>query len=284
MGSESVRGPAGSASGIVVVDSGTLCRQMSARPGVVGLGPGAAGAMRHPGAPLVGRARRQPGYNFDGSPAEDMQHGDRPGKARAIMADPVFALDTPTLRAYLRQLMTSLSIGSMETVALEMADRFCQGTGGTYRNALLDAEIRDHAAFGAFHRSFERRLLGALRDASWDLGRAPPLAMDLLNFSSFWDKVSGLGITVHQVWSVQAELLDYTVGCATGNWSGRLRYTFYDHFGLDWEDVLKHGGDRMPQYHTGDFFKAWYILQHWRDARPFITEFQREVVLGGRLD
>jgi Protein of unknown function (DUF3289) len=286
MANGALRGPVGGAASTAVVDAGTLCRQMSARPGILGLGLGTGhvNAMRLKAPVLVGQARRLPGLNFDGSPAEDMQFADKPGKAGAILTDPVFALNTPTLQAYLNQLMQSLSVGDMEEVALVMAKRFCDGTGGTFTSAKLDAEVYNHATFGAYHRAFEKRLLRALHDARWDVTQLAPLGMDLLNFSSFWDKATGLGITIHQVWSVKAELADYTVLCETGNWSARLQYTFYDHFGLDWEDVLKHGEDRLPQYHTGDFFKAWYILQHWRDARPFITRFHREVFLGGRLD
>ncbi|EHR72523.1 Protein of unknown function (DUF3289) [Burkholderiales bacterium JOSHI_001] len=281
-----VKGPAGGAASTAVVDAGTLCRQMSGRPGVLGLaqGSGHVNAVRLRAPVLVGQARRLPGLNFDGSPAEDMQYADRPGKAGAIVNDPVFQRDTATLQADLRQLMASLSMGGMESVALAMAQRFCDGTGGTFTSATLDAEVYNHPTFGSYHRAFEKRLLRALHDAGWDLAGLAPLTMDLLNFSSFWDKATGLGITIHQVWSVKAELADYTVLCETGNWSARLQYSFYDHFGLDWEDVLKHGEDRVPQYHTGDLFKAWYILQHWRNARPFITRFHREVFLGGRLD
>jgi len=278
-------GLTGSSISTAVVDAGTLCREMSNRPGVIGLAPGTGhvSMQRLTGPLLVGQAERLPGFNFDGTPAEDMQYGDRPSKARSITSDPVFALNTPTLRAYLRQLMTSLSVGDMETVAVEMAERFCAGTGGRYSSRLLDAEVYNHSTFGEYHRAFERQFRRALVAVAYDASRLRPLRMGLLNFSSFWDKATGLGITIHQVWSVKAELSDYTVSCETGNWGGRLQYTFYDHFGLDWEDVLKHGEDRIPQYHTGDFFKAWYILQHWRDARPFITEFRREVYLGGRL-
>ncbi|WP_423775259.1 DUF3289 family protein [Chryseobacterium taklimakanense] len=57
--------------------------------------------------------------------------------------------------------------------------------------------------------------------------------------------------------------------------------TFYDHFGLDRDDIVKHRKDRIPQYHTGDFFKAWYILQHYRNAKPFITEITRKVFIAG---
>ena len=107
--------------------------------------------------------------------------------------------------------------------------------------------------------------------------------MNLLNFSSFWDKIGGLGITVHQVWSSKAELKNYRIDSAGQHWMCTLKYTFYDHFGLDWEDIEKHGSDRIPLYHTGDQFKAWFILQHYRSAKPFITEISRNVFLSGRL-
>lgn len=68
-----------------------------------------------------------------------------------------------------------------------------------------------------------------------------------------------------------------------GFWGFDLVYTFYDHFSLDWEDVVKNGGRRLPQYHTGDFFKAWYVLQHYRNAKPFITEMQCTMFVGGRI-
>ncbi len=53
---------------------------------------------------------------------------------------------------------------------------------------------------------------------------------------------------------------------------------------LDWDDIVKHGNDKIPQYHTGDFFKAWYILQHYRGARPFITEMTRTVFIAGHTN
>ncbi len=56
-----------------------------------------------------------------------------------------------------------------------------------------------------------------------------------------------------------------------------------NHFGLDWEDIEKHGNDRIPQHRTGDFFKAWYILQHYRNAKPFITEMTRSIYIGGNF-
>jgi hypothetical protein len=262
-----------------VIDTGTMCREASPPPGVLG-GPSARGFTAFRGPILVGEAARKPGFNFDGSVAEDMLYGDRPARSASIMTDPVFALNDATLNAYMRQLMESTSIGDMETVALEMQARFASGVGGTYRSSVLDAEIADNDAFEEFHEHFLLQLKAALKNAKYDPLRIKVITMNLLSFHSFWDKVSGLGITVHQVWSTKAEVENYYL--SGGFWMCDLIYTFYDHFGLDWPDIEKHGEDRIPQYHTGDFFKAWYILKQYRSAVPFITEMKRKVFIVGK--
>ncbi|KIA84139.1 DUF3289 family protein [Kaistella jeonii] len=230
---------------------------------------------------VIGKTMRNPGFKLDGTKAEDMFFADRPVSSGSIQLDPVFKLNDAKLESYLDQLMTSLSIGDMESVALEMSDRFKKGTGGTYKSEILNKEIAGNAAFTSYHNSFANDLKNALKNHHYDPSSIEILTMKLLNFSSFWDKVSGLGITVHQVWSVKAEIQDYSYNKCTKAWKTKIKYIFYDHFGLDWDDIKKHGGDRIPQYHTGDFFKAWYILQHYRSAKPFFTEITEIMNLEG---
>ena len=230
---------------------------------------------------LVGKAKRDAGYNFDKTPAEDMTYSDSPTTSISIKKDKVFTYDTLTLESYLDQLMTSLSIGNMEKVALEMSSRFKKGIGGIYKSAVLNKEIENNSATIEFHNNFLLQIKKELKLANYDPKKMNLITMNLLNFSSFWDKVSGLGITIHQVWSVKAEIENYSYYESSGNWDCDLIYTFYDHYGLDWDDVIKHGEDRKPQYYTGDYFKAWYILQHYRNAKPFITEMTKKVKISG---
>ncbi len=283
-----------------VVDNGTMCVQASPPPGVIFGTPRTLTDIHLPGPIKVGETKLKPGLDHTGkNPAEDMLSGDKPAKSATIKSDPMFNKSDDELNAAMRSLMTSTSIGDMETVALEMQKRFADGIGGTYHSAILDAEIANNPAFGRYHRAFLKRLepaiTGRLRNYrlykdAWpwmadlqDLRYIKPLTMDRLNFSSLWDKISGLGITVHQVWSVKAELKDFHVESSGRFWVCWLHYTFYDHFGLDWEDIVKHGDDRLPKYHTGDQFKAWYILQHYRSAKPFITEMRRKVFISGHI-
>ncbi|MET0029300.1 MAG: DUF3289 family protein [Candidatus Thiodiazotropha sp.] len=261
------------------IDDGTTCRHASPCPGPIGLS--AARSLVLKGPILVGKAKRDPGFNFDGTPAEDMQYADAPAKSAAIRSDPVFSQSDKQLNDGMRSLMQSLSIGAMEGVALQMQKKFSSGSGGVFSSDVLNKEIANNSAFVSYHRKFLSHLKSSINHAGMDPRKITKIAMDLLNFSSFWDKVSGLGITVHQVWSVKAELFKFHLDGCTGSWSGELVYTFYDHFGLDWEDIVKNGDRILPQYHTGDYFKAWYILQHYRNAKPFITQMTRKVVVVG---
>lgn len=261
-----------------VLDTGTTCLQVSSRPGVIGIVSNS-----YPYSIIVGRARREPGENFDGTPAEDMQYGDKPAKSAKIKKDPMFKKTDSRLYDYMHDLMTSLSIGDMETVAVEMLNKFITGKKGNYKSGLLNTEISNNPAFVQYHNAFFRELQPIIKSALFSPHNITPISMNLLNFSSFLDKVGGLGITVHQVWSTRAELIDFRVNNSGNHWSARLKYTFYDHFGLDWEDIKKHGDDIIPRYHTGDEFKAWYILQHYRTAKPFITEMNRSVYISGAI-
>ena len=230
---------------------------------------------------LVGKAKRDAGLNEDRSVSEDMLYNDKPSKSASIMSDPMFKKSDSELNAYMVQLMESLSWFGMETVALEMQKRFAAGTGGTYKSEILNQNVEENTAYKVYHQSFLNKLRDSLKACNYDLNAQQLITMNLLNFSSLMDKITGLGITVHQVWSVKAEVKNYVYNKTKKNWSGELHYTFYDNYGLDWEDILKHGNDRIPQYHTGDCFKAWYILQHYRSAKPFITEMNIQVPING---
>jgi len=47
----------------------------------------------------------------------------------------------------------------------------------------------------------------------------------------------------------------------------KLRIEIYDHYGLDTADVEK-------IYGFGAGFRAWYVLQHVRGYKPFLTYLQ----------
>ena len=263
-----------------ILDTGTTCLQVSPQPGVIG----SVRSNYYPFSIVIGRARRDPGKNFDGTPAEDMQYGDMPAKSAEIKKDPMFKKTDASLYSYMHDLMTSLSTGDMETVAISMLDKFMFANKGNYKSKILNTKVGDNTAFIKYHNVFLKEIpsiIGA--QVLHTPHNVIPISMNLLHFSSYMDKITGLGITIHQVWSAKAELLYFRVDDSGNEWRATLQYTFYDHFGLDWEDIKKHGNDIFPKYHTGNSFKAWYILQHYRTAKPFITEITTSVNVHGSI-
>src|SRR5262249_42456735 len=135
-----------------LIDEGTLNLQRTSAPGpLIGSEPDHCIV---PGPILVGKPPRDPGKNEDGSVYEDMLSGDSPEKSKDIREDPVFKLSDTELQGLGRDLMTSVSTGDLQTVALECWDRFCKGTGGTYTNEKLTKAVRDNAATAKFTDEF----------------------------------------------------------------------------------------------------------------------------------
>lgn len=275
-------GPLGLMDIASTLDAGTIGRQRNSPSG-----PTSGNGNKHyfvQGPVLVGKPPRDPGKNEDGSTYEDMLAGDEPAQSASLKQDPVFLLSTEKLQELGRDLMNSVSSGDLNTVALAAWDRFCKGTGGTFKNDKLDFEVRHHDNTRAFVGDFEKLLRKAVVACKCDLAKLTPLPIGRYAFNSFWDKATGLGILIHDIWSIKVELMNYTATwdkiTQTGAFYGDMVFTLTDDFGLDWNDIVQHGKDRMPPtagyYNTGDRFKAWYILQHYRNAKPFFVEVKLE--------
>jgi hypothetical protein len=43
----------------------------------------------------------------------------------------------------------------------------------------------------------------------------------------------------------------------------KLNFIYYDHFGLDYPDIAKF---------DNDIFYSWFVLQHFKGFKPFITK------------
>lgn len=273
-----------------VIDEDTLNLQRTSAPGTL-FGSDSEDCFVT-GPILVGKPEREPGKNPDGSVYEDMLFADSPAQSAEIRSDPVFSLSTAELQGLGRDLMNSVSFGDLNTVALECWDRFCAGTGGTYTNEKLTKAVQDNAATTKFTDEFAAKLRTAIMGRLCDITSFTPLTLGHYSFDTLTDKAGGLGIIVHDWWSIKAELKDYA-----GTWNNRRQqgafigtivYTMTDDFALDWNDIVLHGDDAMPPtvgwYTTGDRFKAWYILQHYRTAKPFFVEVKLEYdIIGGDL-
>ena len=82
----------------------------------------------------------------------------------------------------------------------------------------------------------------------------------------------------------QAERIDATQSQQYTNYSGTIRFTFYDHFGLDTPDLVElKGGIVAPGIAPG--FRQWYILPHYNyfnnAFKPFVTLISYDITING---
>jgi hypothetical protein len=80
-------------------------------------------------------------------------------------------------------------------------------------------------------------------------------------FNNREDTFSGIQIATNDIWAYQIYLTKYYLDKNEPH--GELRFDFYDHFGLDFPDIEKY---------DNDIFIAWFVLQHFRGYKPFITK------------
>ena len=158
-----------------------------------------------------------------------------------------------------------------------MVTQFSSRIGGKFINPTLNLNVKSNPKYIAYHNStFEEVYVAAGVTSISDLESFPTVTLDRLAFPTFEndfyeptaDAVNGLVIAIHQMWATKVEFKDIALSESGGR--GKIIYTLYDHFGLDAADKAKFGGYPV----VGDGFKAWYILQHYRNAKPLLIEIE----------
>ncbi|MFP1785901.1 DUF3289 family protein [Lonsdalea quercina] len=258
---------------------------------------------------LVYETKHKPGLNADGTPAADMLYGDM--TKEEITAIPtymhthMFAVDDWTadfdspdiLFKKFREMTTTLfSSGDLKFVILAMIAKFEKKEGGEFRHPELTRAVRAHPGTQAF---VKRIISGVEATIETQRGEINQLPLDnwmpqyqkpgenILRpptFHSFKDIYAGLTITINDVWAAKAELVQYNrVGRF---YTGKVRVTFYDHFGLDLPDI---GPDptngSIKKYGMLLGFRSWFILQHLKQfgCKPFITVMEMDYPIKGTL-
>jgi hypothetical protein len=225
------------------------------------------------GSKEIGRSRRNPGQNYDRTPAEDMSEDCNCNSDGLNMGDIGSKSDNELFRN-MRELFDWVTQGDMKKVGREMIDRFRSNVGGEYTSPILNREVAKDNDFNVFARNTARDIQNEIRRVGGNLDRARRITINPPNFSDFRDKKNGLGITIHDVWSAKVDISNYKFNAQTGAFSGRLKFTLYDHFGLDRQDVIGNGDRWLIPPNGGRGFKSWYTLQHCRCYRPFVTKVE----------
>ena len=101
----------------------------------------------------------------------------------------------------------------------------------------------------------------------------------------FDDMFKGFKICIDSLQGAKIEILSYNL---VGNsYSGKMKITYYDHFGLDVADLNKDGFAGIVGYMNG--FKNWFILQHYNNLntnihpKPFVTVIEIEESFSGEI-
>ncbi|MGL5557023.1 MAG: DUF3289 family protein, partial [Aeromonas veronii] len=261
---------------------------------------------------LVYESATKPGKKADGSTSEDMKFGE--WSVEQIRGIPTmggrefvrdnFGLDSaPEHFATWRNMTTSLfSSGEMKMVLLKMIHKVQKRERGEFRDPVLNRMVRAHPKTQEFSSVILDAVDLKIKEMKSDINGLslkewysthkngkPPSLFAFNNRASFSqnrgfesDVLNGLTMAINGIWAGKAEIIKFERAC--GFYKGKVRITFYDHFGLDLPDI---GPDpntgAVKPYGLLPGFRAWFILQHLdRFAyKPFVTVVELDYPIQG---
>ncbi|KGN73530.1 hypothetical protein HQ47_07300, partial [Porphyromonas macacae] len=166
--------------------------------------------------------------------------------------------------------MGSLSGGGELLTAL--IGHFKGSTGTPFSNAYMDQKLKEHPSFHTFVYQKDKGVLDNLKkQLKKVLGNIKRVKLlqegeirsDRTKFNTLKDKLNGMTLAVDDTSAYEVYVDDYKL-TAPNTFSCNLRIIVYDNYGLDAEDIAKYG--------TIAGFRAWYVLQHVRGYKPFLTK------------
>lgn len=183
------------------------------------------------------------------------------------------------------------SRGDLERVAKDVISKVRQNKGGAYKNSVLTNKVKNHQNSKNFVKKVKEAIIFELKKTKGNISEVAKVVTTgddkgnwvLFNWLkkndvkslNFPEKFSGLGILINDMWAYEVNVLEYDTKLLNKNGYGvvklKLLFGYYDHFGLDYPDLIKY-----PEY---DIFYAWYTLQHFRGYKPLITTIEFEEYL-----
>ncbi|SOD20569.1 DUF3289 family protein, partial [Pedobacter xixiisoli] len=220
---------------------------------------------------VIGSAQKRHGNN-----PEDLQYGTN-GNTSGIYAF-MLSMNDQTLFNSMRSLLWQTSVLSpeMRNVTEQMANRFHNNIGGIFENATLTAQVKQSVQYQNFLKTFGAKLGERLTLVNGDINQVIKLETNDYRpiFNSAWNKFSGLQIAINDTEEHEIKLLNFRKEGGV-LWYADVEVTIYDNFGLDKHDALHYQAS-----HPG--FAAWWLLQHTRNYKPFVTKVVIKSGIGGR--
>ncbi|MDR3025149.1 DUF3289 family protein [Chryseobacterium sp.] len=178
--------------------------------------------------------------------------------------------------------------GELQGNLNRMIAKFRQNNGGIYEDEVLTRNIKDHPETIAYCQKVEDYIAEQLKSNFRKLEEVEDkdpyflVGEDFKNAKNNRDKkfskpsysygnpieaTKGLTIATNDIWSAEVVLKE--VKFSGDNYTGKYEVTLWDHFGLDLPDMEKKF-NIIPS--VGEVFVCWFILQHLRGYKPFITK------------
>ncbi|MDH7462297.1 DUF3289 family protein [Chitinophagaceae bacterium 26-R-25] len=225
---------------------------------------------------VIAESDVRPLFDKDGAIAEDMRFHDKPRltKAMAISDSFLYGTTDSKLFADMESLISKLSYGAYYTVARRMFEHFKLSRGGQFADELLNELVSQDVSFVEWCNYFFRKLSEWIKEEKGNVCNMKKKTIQRFSFDCFDHRWHGLGIMIHQVQAIDVELLEFEMNEKNGNYKGKVKIHLYDHFGLDKVDVEKGHARYTQPWGSEDGFKAWWILQHYRWCKPFLTHIE----------
>ncbi len=237
-------------------------------------------------------------YINDGSnnKPEDMKYNTKT-QSQLITMNWISEIDFPRgiadRRTNWETLCRTTSTGDLQDVVLDMVGKFIQGAGDDYSNDDLTVAAKEHSSTKEYVDGVIAQIKSLLSTYNGDITKlaytasnrtSNPLVKRMKDkkinqpvFNTASDKINGLTMCVNGLWG--NEIIVETYSFDGTSYSCKLRFTLYDHFGLDTEDINKYGEL------VG--FRDWYILQHFKNYsgayKPFVTKMSFTKTFSGSI-
>lgn len=222
------------------------------------------------------RSMKWPGLTVEGQTAEDMMCKDKT-REEVLSINKLFKFQLDCtdeqLFAEMHLLFKAGTILGGNENAKALIAHFREGSGRTFSSTYMDEQLKKHPSLQEFlheDNGVLTWLRNELKKHNGDINKMKLLCNEEIKsmrvkFNLFKDKLEGMTISVDDTSAYQIYVDDYKL-YPDNIFSCKLRIVIYDHFGLDRADVEKYG--------FGAGFRAWYVLQHVRGYKPFLTSME----------
>ncbi len=195
----------------------------------------------------------------------------------------------------------------------EMIDHFVEGSGNDYSNTELTNAVKNHTNTQVYVNAVTELIKSKISQYNGNIyllrydeelwvnpiqrndhvivkamkptngqGVLPNFALPYYGFNN---GVPGLTLAIDGWYGNKIEIVSFEKNGSS--YYGTVRFTFYDHFGLDTADLSEEKyGDLVAGTMPG--FRQWYILQHWdalgvyNHPKPFVTIVSYDVEISGQ--